>query len=199
MTSAIQQGIINYLAAQLSAASVTLGSAPETGQRDERITITAADIPISGDVVQSTSLHCFISKGEKPPLLPWIICDCQPLRHRAGILYDGQIDIGVSTPQNQAGIDETTHRAIFTAVLACFPDMQSVTAALAEAVGDDAIAAATAALAAAAAQQTALGAATQTASGYQCSSFTMEFALDSLTEDRWTSTARLKALFLKMG
>jgi len=105
MNSAVEQGIKDFLAAQLGAASTSFGAG------DERLTLIGCTI--AGVKV---SIHCNVAQDILPEVNPYIVIGALDLNHLVGALYKPAIRIDVSTPMRVEGITETTHRAICAAV-----------------------------------------------------------------------------------
>lgn len=125
MNSTLEQGLFTYLKAQLSAGVVTVGAG------DAAFSLTAFS---SG--AQYISLHVNVNNDPLPANLCYVVVAVPTTSQVVPGLYLADIQIVVSTPADDPGIDEILHRTISSRVRACFPDLIHLYQRLATAEGE---------------------------------------------------------------
>lgn len=105
MTAAIEEALKGYLATALSATQQIIG------EDDAATSVMACEI--AGVKV---SLHANTGQDTIPDHTPLILVMAGEFPHVVGGLYNGKIDIVISTPQRVSGLTVATHSAIVAAV-----------------------------------------------------------------------------------
>lgn len=108
MNSSIEQGLLAFLIAKLSATSQTIDAGPP------QTIVTAATV--SGKLV---SLHCNVGLDTLSEAIARIVVGAE-VKHEVGPLHMADITLLVSTPAKFGGYDDAEHRAIVAAVKALF-------------------------------------------------------------------------------
>ncbi|WP_009960135.1 hypothetical protein [Verrucomicrobium spinosum] len=181
MNSAIEQGLRAYLTEKFGAVDTLIGEGVGA--------VTLLACVIEGATV---SLHCNVGKDVLPDSVPYVIVGIKDVQHRVGELYDGEVLIAVSTPDNVAGVSEVQHRAVVKALRQCWPDMQRLYADRARAVSAEDIAATQAALDAGLANTAAISAALEAAAGVSTAGYFFQGVGESLGNNRWQAQIRIK-------
>lgn len=108
MNSAVEQGLLAFLAEQLEAESTVVDAGPP------EVSCTVAEI----SSVQ-VSLHANTGIDQLPEALARIVVGAE-VKHEVGALHMADITLLVSTPSKVTGYTDAKHRAIVAAVKALF-------------------------------------------------------------------------------
>ena len=101
MTADVEEGLKAYLVTALAAEEQTIG------EGDAATTVMACSI---ADL--TVSLHANTGADTLPDFTPLVLIMAGDFPHVVGPLYNGKVDIVVSTPQRVPGITVASHRAI---------------------------------------------------------------------------------------